>query len=217
MKAFWKEDDEMYYLFAIVIGYFFGCINGSQLIGKWKQVNMKSKGTKNAGATNTAVVLGVRYGIIVAFIDIVKTIVSLSIVAMVMHRANMITDVATVILFINGLFVVVGHNYPITMRFQGGKGTASLFGVLLYFDWRLAVLGFIILLIFSVVSNYFVIGTFMLYASFMLHTLYVFGRLSAMIAFLFLSLFFIRHMENFKRIISKEEVTLTSLYRREAS
>lgn len=207
----------MYFLFAIVIGYFFGCINGSQLIGRVKQVNIKSNGTKNAGATNTAVILGVKYGLLVAFIDIMKTIVSLSLVATVIQNANIIDDVMTVILFVNGLFVVIGHNFPITMRFKGGKGTASLFGVLLYFDWRLAILGFIILLIFSVVSNYFVIGTLMLYISFVLYTSYVYGRLPAIISLLFMTLFFIKHIDNFKRIVNKEEVTLSSLYRREAN
>ena len=56
----------------MVIGYLFGCINGSQIIGKYKQVNIKHNGTKNAGATNTAVQLGVGFGVLVAFIDIVK-------------------------------------------------------------------------------------------------------------------------------------------------
>lgn len=207
----------MFFLFAICIGYFFGCINGSQIIGRYKQVNIQHSGTKNPGATNTAVQLGISFGILVAIIDIIKAIASLMLVAFVLQQFDIIHTVATTLLFVNGLFVVIGHNFPLTMKFKGGKGTASLFGVLLYFDWKLAILGFFILIIFSIVSNYFVIGTFMLYISFVLYTSYVFGRLPAIISLLFISLFFIRHLENFKRIVNKEEVTLSSLYRREVN
>src|SRR5699024_6561621 len=147
-KQFRKKMNNMYFLFTMVIGYFFGCMNGSQIVGKYKSVNIQEAGTKNAGATNTAVQLGVKFGIVVALIDIVKAVASLTLVAIVCKQLHIIHDVMIVLLFINGLFVLIGHNFPLTMRLKGGKGTASLFGVLLYFDWRLAILGFIVLLVF---------------------------------------------------------------------
>src|SRR5690625_2670886 len=180
------------YLFIVImmVGYLFGCINGSQIIGKFKQVNIKKSGMKNAGATNTTVILGWRYGVIVAFIDIIKAIISLLILASLLQQFDLIFEMQILLLYINALFVIVGHNYPLTMSFNGGKGTASLFGVLLYFDWRFAVLGLFILLLFAIVSNYFVVGTFMLYISFLMYTAYIYGRGPALIATILIILFF---------------------------
>lgn len=207
----------MYVVLAIIIGYVFGCINGSEIIGKYKQTNIKQNGMKNAGATNTAVILGVKYGIIVAIIDILKAVVSLYVLAEILSAASIITEVQVILLFLNGLFVIIGHNYPVNMNFKGGKGTASLFGVLLYFDWRFAILGFIILVIFSLLSNYFVIGTLMLYISFIVYTSYLFGRIATMITLIYFGLFFIKHVENFRRILNKEEAMVSSIYRRRAN
>ena len=52
------------------------------------------------------------------------------------------------------------------MNFKGGKGTASFFGILLYIDWKIAILGLIVLLLFAFVTNYFVTITLMLYVFF---------------------------------------------------
>ena|SRR5690625_4745156 len=205
------------YLLIIIIGYLFGCINGSQIIGKYKNVNIKKSGMKNAGASNTTVLLGWKYGFIVAFIDVCKAIASLVIVAFILNKYNVLLEWQMLLLYINALFVVIGHNFPLTMHFNGGKGTASFFGVLLFLDWKFAVLGLFILLLFAFVTNYFVTGTFMLYISFITFTAYSFGRGTTYVAFLFTILFLIKHTENFKRIINKEEVKLSTIFRREAS
>lgn len=207
----------MYFLISSLIGYLFGCLNGSQLIGKYKDVSVKHKGMKNAGATNTTLVLGFRYGLVVLFIDVCKAIVSLLLVAIILDYFQVGLDLAIIFLYVNALFIIIGHNYPFTMNFDGGKGTASLFGILLYLDWRFAFLGLFILLLFAIVANYFVMGTFMLYLSFIGFTGFTSGITPAIIAFLLLILFFMKHTENFKRIISKEEVKVTALFRKEAS
>ncbi|HLS65635.1 MAG TPA: glycerol-3-phosphate acyltransferase [Pseudogracilibacillus sp.] len=207
------------YLFIVIvmIGYLVGCINGSQIIGKFKQINIKQSGMKNAGATNTTLVLGWRYGFIVAFIDVIKATLSLAITAFILSYYNVMFETAVLLLYVNAMAVVVGHNYPITMSFKGGKGTASLFGILLYFDWKFAVTGLFILLIFAFMTNYFVIGTFVLYLSFIIYTAYTFGGGTTYVAFLLTVLFLVKHTENFRRILNKEEMKLSTLFRREAS
>lgn len=207
----------MYILLVVMIGYLFGCVNGSQIIGKLKDVNIKSSGMKNAGATNTTLLLGWRYGIIVACIDVFKAVFSLLLTAILLQQYHLMLELQVTLLYANALFVIIGHNYPIQMNFSGGKGTASLFGVLLFIDWKFAVTGLFILLLFAAVTNYFVTGTFVLYISFIGYTAYSFGRGPAMISFLLLLLFLLKHIENFRRIMNKEEVKISSLLRREAS
>ena len=204
-------------LVTIIIGYMFGCLNGAQIVGKYKNINIRNSGSKNAGASNTTVLLGWRYGFIVAFIDVMKAVISLVVIAIILDKYTFLFEIQILLLYINALFVVVGHNFPITMNFKGGKGTASFFGVLLFLNWKFAVMGLVILLIFAFVSNYFVTGTFMLYLSFIMYTAYTFGRGATYIAFLFTILFIVKHRENFKRIMNKEEVKLSTLFRRQAS
>lgn len=195
----------------------FGCLNGAQIIGKLKQVSMKDSGSKNAGASNTFLLLGWRAGVFVAFVDVFKAIISLIIVSSLLIHEDMLFQVQVVLLYLNALFVVLGHNYPVTMQFNGGKGTASFLGILLFINWKFAIMAFIIFLLFSFVTNYFVIGTFAAYLSFVTYTMFVYGRGPVSIALLLTMFFVIKHIENMRRIITKEEKTFSSLYRREAT
>lgn len=207
----------MYFLIASILGYLFGCVNGSQLIGKYKRVNVKQNGMKNAGATNTTLVLGFRYGLVALFIDIMKVIISLALLSILLNKNNIAMDMQMLLFYINGFFVIIGHNFPVTMNFAGGKGTASLYGFLLYIDWRFAIMGFFIMLIFAFVSNYFVVGTLLSYVSFNAYTVFTFSGSIAFISLLFTIMFLIKHSENFKRIIQKEETKISTLFHKEAS
>lgn len=204
-------------LIVIVIGYLFGCLHGSQLVGKYKSINIKKSGTKNSGASNATLILGWRYGLIVALIDIGKAIVSLQFTIYLLQYYGVIAEVAIVYLLVNGLFVIVGHNYPLTMNFNGGKGTASFLGVLLFLNWKLAIISLLMALIFSFISNYFVLGTLSGYLLFNVYIAYLYGKGPVIISILFTLLFLIKHTENFKRIMNDEEVKLRALFRKEAS
>lgn len=207
----------MYIILVMLIGYLFGCINGSQLIGRMKQVNIQASGSKNPGASNAALLLGWRAGAFVAFVDVFKAIISFLLVAIILHKYNVLFETQIVILYLNALFVIIGHNFPLTMNFQGGKGTAAFLGFLLCLDWQFTFVAFTIFLFGALITKYFVIGTFSAYVSFVLYTLASFGRGPFLIAILFIILFLISHMENFKRMMSKEEMKVSALFRREAS
>lgn len=207
----------MYLISIAIIGYLFGCINGAQIIGKYKQMNIKSNGSKNAGASNTFLLLGWKSGVFVAFVDICKAIFSLSIVASLLIYADIIFETQIVLLYVNALFVILGHNYPVTMNFNGGKGTASFLGVLLFFNWKFALMALIIFLLFSLVTNYFVIGTFVGYLSFATYTSLAYGRGATYIALLLTMFFVLNHVDNIKRIMNKEETKLSSLFHRQAT
>lgn len=207
----------MYLISVAFIGYLFGCINGAQLIGKYKQTNIKNNGSKNAGASNTFLLLGWKSGAFVAFIDIFKAILSLSIVALLLIYTDIFFESQILLLYVNALFVILGHNYPITMNFNGGKGTASFLGVLLFFNWKFALMALIIFLLFSIVTNYFVIGTFVAYLSFAAYTSLAYGRGPMYITLLLTMFFILNHVDNIKRIMNKEETKLSSLFHRQAT
>lgn len=204
-------------LVVMVVGYMFGCIHGSQLVGRYKNINIKKSGMKNSGASNATLILGWRYGIVVAIVDIGKALLSLQITVYILQLYDVVVGVSIVYLLVNGLFVIIGHNYPMTMNFNGGKGTASFIGVLLFINWKLAVISLFMALIISFISNYFVLGTLSGYLIFNFYVGYLYGKGPIIVSLLFTSLFLIKHAENFRRIMNNEEVKLRTLFRKEAS
>lgn len=206
----------MYVFITILIGYLFGCIHGSQIIGNYKNVNIKKTGMKNAGATNTTLLLGWKYGFFVAFIDVFKAVLSILLIIFILNENGIINEAQTLFIYLNIVFVIIGHNYPITMKFDGGKGTASFIGALLVMDWRVAIMGLVILLVIAVATDYFVVGTFFMYVSFLAYTQFTFGVAPLFIAFIIFLLFIVKHVENYKRIGKGEETRLSILRRKEA-
>ncbi len=203
-------------MLTILIGYLFGCLHGSQIIGKLKHINVKKNGSKNAGATNTVLLLGWKYGAIVAFVDIFKAIISFLFIALLLYKYNVLFEIQIILLYLNALFVIIGHNFPLTMNFKGGKGTASFLGFLLCLDWKFTFLAFMLFIMFALITKYFVFCIFIAYFSFAFYTATSFGRGALYIAVLLNLLFLVSHIENFKRIMNKEEMTISTMFRREA-
>src|SRR5699024_11690592 len=103
--------------------------------------------------------VGMKYGAFVAFIDVFKAIISLYLAALLLMHVDILFEYKILLLYINAVFIIIGHNFPITMQFKGGKGTASFLGVLLFMDWRFVMVAFLIFLLIALVSIYFVIVT----------------------------------------------------------
>ncbi|MGY0693626.1 glycerol-3-phosphate acyltransferase [Virgibacillus sp. FSP13] len=204
----------MFYFLSCLIGYLFGCIHGSQIVGKYKKVNIKDTGVKNAGASNTTILLGWKFGILVALIDIFKATLSIILLLYILNENDVTGEAQTLMVYINALFIIIGHNYPITMNFSGGKGTASLVGILLAIDWKIAVIGIGILLVLTFATDYLVIGVLFMYLSFLVTTYYFFGIEPMMVVVLLSILSTMKHIENYKRILAKEETKLSSMFQK---
>ncbi|GIO24575.1 glycerol-3-phosphate acyltransferase [Oceanobacillus sp. J11TS1] len=206
----------MFYLISCSIGYIFGCIHGSQIIGKIKGRDIKNEGVKNAGASNTTILLGWKYGIIVAMIDIFKATLAILLVLLILGEAGISPQGVSLYIYLTALFVIIGHNYPVTMKFSGGKGTASLVGALIAIDWRVAFTGIGILLLLSFATDYLVIGVLFMYISFLITTFYFFGNGPLLVVTVLTLLCIYKHMENYRRIMAKEETKLSSMFKKSA-
>ncbi|ALX50624.1 glycerol-3-phosphate acyltransferase [Lentibacillus amyloliquefaciens] len=198
-----------------LIGYLFGCIHGSQVVGKYKKMDIKNTGVKNSGASNTTILLGWKYGILVALIDIFKATLSILLVLYLLESLGITGPTQTLLVYINALFIIVGHNYPVTMNFSGGKGTASLVGVLLAIDWKIALIGIAILLLLTLATDYLVVGVLFMYVSFLVMTYLFFGIEPTIVVVLLSVMSILKHMDNYKRIINKEETRISSMFRKE--
>ena len=114
----------MEYLLIILVCYVIGMINPTLLIGFFKNVNVRKTGSRNPGTSNAAMTFGLRYGIFVGIIDILKGAMPV-IVLRVMYPDQDLMHV------LGGFMVMIGHIFPAVMKFKGGKGTAPFGGFLL--------------------------------------------------------------------------------------
>jgi len=143
----------MNYIFIGLIAYLLGCIQTSYLAGRLLlKKDIRELGNGNAGASNATMVFGKRFGLFTAFVDIIKGIIALMLIKTFFGHDPNYFHVA-------GLFVIIGHNFPFYMGFKGGKGTAALVGVLFGIHWQLGLVGLLVILLVTVISDYIVLGT----------------------------------------------------------
>ena len=121
-------------IISLVIGYAFGLIQTSYIIGRIKGIDIRTKGSGNAGTTNTLRVLGLKAGIITLAVDILKCIAA-AVVVRAIYRS---TGLAVLYGVYACAGTVLGHDFPFYLGFKGGKGVAASAGMILAFgDWIL--------------------------------------------------------------------------------
>lgn len=193
-------------IITIIIGYLLGCFQTSYFIGKiFKNVDIRDLGNGNAGASNTTLTLGWKYGIFVAIMDILKAIISIIIVTY-FFEDQISNSFLLFLKYLNGFFVIMGHNYPFYLGFKGGKGTASLIGMLLAIDFRLGLMGILSIVIVTLITDYIAIGTIALVLSFTFGTIYFqYDRGCIIVALVITVLSIYKHLPNIRRIIAGTE------------
>jgi len=109
---------------AVLVSYLLGSIPFAQIAARLKGIDLRLHGSGNVGATNAIRVLGRKHGIPVLLADIVKGWAAAALVP----RAFGLVSVEMGILC--GVAAVLGHIWPVTLRFRGGKGVATSAGAL---------------------------------------------------------------------------------------
>lgn len=193
---------------AFLLAYLLGSIPASVWVGKWFYgLDVRNEGSGNAGATNTIRVLGLKAGIPVLLFDVFKAWLAVSL-------ANWITyggfseNQQVIYRILLGATAVIGHVYPVFAGFRGGKGVASLVGVViaLYPAAFLIILGcFIVVMVFTrTVSLASIISSL----AFPVVVIFVFGetRVPLIILATAVAIFVpYTHRENIKRLLNGTE------------
>jgi len=112
----------------LILGYLVGAIPFGLVIGKIAGLDVREQGSRNIGATNVSRVLGKKLGFLTLICDCLKGFLPMYL------AANVLPDSANKELFValTGLMAVLGHMFPIYLKFRGGKGVATGLGVFLY-------------------------------------------------------------------------------------
>ena len=127
-------------IFLVITAYIIGSIPSSIWIGKsYFGKDVRDFGSGNAGATNTFRILGKRAGIIVLMLDILKGVTAASLILYMPSVSNG-TDQYINLQLLFGIFAVVGHIFPVFEHFNGGKGIATLFGMLIGIHYILSLI-----------------------------------------------------------------------------
>ncbi|MDR3280426.1 MAG: glycerol-3-phosphate 1-O-acyltransferase PlsY [Synergistaceae bacterium] len=107
----------------LVLGYLMGsCPTGYVLVKLFKGEDIRKLGSGNIGATNVSRVLGKKWAVFTAVVDMIKGGAAVLITMSLGHDDPLLLSSV-------GVFGVIGHNYPIWIGFRGGKGVATTFGV----------------------------------------------------------------------------------------
>jgi len=109
-------------ILLIILGYLLGSIPWGYLFCKVKGINIRQVGSGSTGGTNVSRALGMKVGILVGLLDVVKAVIPVYLAMRFLFFDWQIVLVA--------LTPILGHIFPVWLNFKGGKGVASTFGVL---------------------------------------------------------------------------------------
>lgn len=188
-------------MMSIIISYLLGSISFSYFIAKiWMGIDIRNYGSGNAGATNVLRVLGTKPAIIALLGDALKGIIAV-------YLGKLTGDES--IMLLCGLAVVIGHNWPIFLKFKGGKGIATSLGVILTISPLSSLILIIIGVLIIYITRYVSLGsiTSAIILPFIFYMLHKSGYyLVFALVLTFLALF--RHRSNIQRLLSGKESKL---------
>ncbi len=118
-------------LLLIIVAYLIGSVPTSVWVSKsFFNIDIRDYGSGNAGATNTYRVLGSKWGTFVMVADMLKGVLAVKLALLLPEYADNDVNLQNLQTGL-GLAAVVGHIFPIWADFRGGKGVATLFGLVL--------------------------------------------------------------------------------------
>ncbi len=187
-------------LIAVILAYLAGAVPFGLLFTRlFSNVDVRSVGSGNIGATNVLRASGKKAAVLTLFADCLKGFGPVTAVHLLFHD-----DALTAVC---GAASVLGHNFPVFLRFKGGKGVATGYGVILAIAPRLGLICLILWLLTALIWRYSSLAALISFAAFPVLSIIVtsqprpFGLLSL---FLF-GMIYYRHRENIKRLIAGTE------------
>jgi acyl phosphate:glycerol-3-phosphate acyltransferase len=191
-------------IFCIFASYLIGAIPFGLLLTRGSGVDIRSEGSKNIGATNVARLLGKKKGSLTLVCDMLKGYVPMLFTALFV-QADPRRDL---IIALCGAATVLGHMFPIYLRFKGGKGVATALGV--FFSLApLAVLGCLLVFLASVFLSGFVsLGSLLGSASMLIWLFFLQAPAWKLwLAAFIVLMIWIKHAQNIVRLLRGTEKT----------
>lgn len=205
-------------ILLIVAAYLIGSIPTAVWVSKYFfDIDIRDYGSGNAGATNTYRVLGSKWGTIVMVFDMLKAIIAVKLAFFLPYSFE--SDIYLVNMQLGlGLAAVLGHIFPIWAEFRGGKGVATLFGMVLGIQPNVALccVGIFILVLF--LTRWVSLSSILASIAFPVFILVIFNepeKLYRVFAITVAMLVLLTHQKNIGRLIKGSESKVPILKHRD--
>ena len=195
-------------LLFVLLAYLTGAFPSAVWVGKtFYKIDVREFGSGNAGATNTFRVLGKKAGIPVLIMDIFKGWLSVNYISFLTNIPESAEAIfETQLAF--GIAAVIGHLFPIYTGFRGGKGIATLLGLLIGLHAVAALYSILVFVIVFVTSKYVSLGSIIASIAFPILVILILGSTNVslnLFAFFVPILSLITHQKNIERLLRGEE------------
>jgi glycerol-3-phosphate acyltransferase PlsY len=198
----------VYNIGILILAYLLGSIPTSVWIGKsFFGIDIREKGSKNAGATNAMRILGWKTGLSVLFIDMLKGWLAVNLIHITNYYIPETGDFIEFQLLL-GIAAILGHIFPVYVGFRGGKGVATLFGLVLAINPEPTLICIGVFLMTLIITKYVSLSSMIAAFAFPILVIFVFKTTtpSLVIFSLILAvLLLFTHQKNLERLLRREE------------
>ena len=201
----------IYSISAVLLAYLFGSIPTAVWLGQaFYGVDVREYGSGNAGATNTFRVLGKKAGLAVMTIDILKGFTATKLAYFIglsvtgPHHSSQFINYQLAL----GLTAVVGHLFPVFAGFRGGKGVATLFGMILAVNYPAALLCVLVFVTVLLVTKYVSLSSICAGFTFPLGIIFIFHstiKTEVLYSMCVCVLVLVTHQKNLERLLKGKE------------
>ncbi len=191
-----------------ILAYLLGSIPTSIWISRsFFNIDIRDYGSGNAGATNTFRVLGIKAGIVVFIVDILKGFLAVNLIYLTDYYIPDSGDYINIQLLL-GIAAMLGHVFPIYAGFKGGKGVATLFGVICAISLYPTLIMAGIFVLTLVITRYVSLSSMISGLSFPVLIIVVFKETTpslVIFSLIIAVLMLFTHQKNIERLLNKEE------------
>ncbi|WP_192483142.1 MULTISPECIES: glycerol-3-phosphate 1-O-acyltransferase PlsY [Cysteiniphilum] len=188
----------MLFILMLIIGYLFGSINSAIITCKLMGLpSPRSIGSGNPGATNVLRLGGKKAAAITLLGDALKGLIPVLIAHALYLSATETGYIA--------LLAVIGHIFPVFFGFKGGKGVATLIGVILGFYWLIGIIFLATWLICALITKYSSLSALIATIVSAICVIFIFNFNTALPFIIIAVIVILRHHENIKRLINGSE------------
>jgi glycerol-3-phosphate acyltransferase PlsY len=199
---------------VLILAYLIGSIPTSVWIGKWFfNTDIREHGSGNAGSTNAMRILGWKVGIIVLIVDMFKGWLAVNLIHLTQYYTPETGNFITFQLML-GTAALLGHIFPVYVGFRGGKGVATLFGLVLAINPEPTLICTGIFVIMLLITKYVSLSSMIAGFSFPILMIFVFKETTpALLVFSVIVsiLLLLTHQKNIERLLRNQEKKVTFL------
>ena len=147
-------------LVSLLLGYGFGLLQIAHIYSMSKNVNIREKGSGNAGTTNMFRVMGIKAGIITLLGDCAKCVAAVILTKLIFIYGLKYNIDPTALALYTGFGCILGHDFPFYFHFKGGKGMATTAALICCFgNWKMIIPGIVIFFGIVLVTQYVSLGS----------------------------------------------------------